>query len=392
MIQGVVIAMNNLFQWLGWVVDLRQEHKIKHLMKDIIMIVFFAKIANADEWIQIHHFAIEKEELLRKYLELPNGIPSHDTIQRVFAMVCPEFLKQFQIRWNELLSNNGGEKLKKIFSLDGKTQRGSKRGGLKPNHIVSAVDENGFCFTQELVDDKSNEITAIPLVLKDLNIKGHIVTTDAMGCQKDIAALIVKMRADYVLALKANHSTLYTDVKLYFEDNELLKNCAYTKTVEKARSSIEVREYWQTEDISWIDGRKDWSKFKSIAMTRNTITKGGTTTIDVRYFISSLGVIFAQEDEKDKTYKQNQTADLIAKAIRSHWMVESYHHHLDVTFKEDANQTADKDAAFNLNIITKLAHNALKLLDVGRKNTSIRSKRFIACLNPEKYIDMLMEV
>jgi len=330
-------------------------------------------------WVFMHRC----QQFLRKYLELPNGIPSHDTIQRVFAMVNPEFLKGFQIRWNELLSSNEGEKLKKIFSLDGKTQRGNKRGGQKPNHIVSAVDENGFCFSQELVEDKSNEITAIPLVLKDLNIKGHIVTTDAMGCQKDIAALIVKMKADYVLALKANHGILHGDVKLYFDDAELLKGCAYTRTAEKARSSVEIREYWQTEDIPWISDRKDWSKLKSITMTRNTIAKGDSTTTETRYFISSLGVTINDKGKK--------TADEVARAIRSHWMVESFHHHLDVTYKEDANQTAEKDATFNLNIITKLAHSTLKLLDIGRKNVSIRAKRFITCLNPEKYIDMLME-
>ena len=260
--------MNNLFQWLNWVVDLRDERKIKHLMKDIVMIVFFAKIANADEWIEIYHFAAEKEGYLRKYLELPNGIPSHDTIQRVFAMVSPEFLQKFQIRWNHVLNSNGGEKLKKIFSLDGKTQRGNKRGGQEPNHIVSAVDELGFCISQRLVGDKTNEIKAIPELLKDLNIKGHIVTTDAMGCQKDIAELIVKKKADYVLALKGNHPILFEDVKLYFNDTQLLANCAYTKTIEKARSQIEIREYWQTEDISWLAAKKDWPKLKSIAAHR----------------------------------------------------------------------------------------------------------------------------
>ena len=376
--------MSNILQWLNWVVDLRQEKKVKHLMKDIIAIVFFAKIANADEWTQIHYFAVEKEKYLRKYLELPNGVPSHDTIQRVFAMVSPEYLKKFQIRWNELLNSNQGEKLKKIFALDGKTQRGNSRGGQQPNHIVSCVDENGFCLSQQLVDGKSNEIKAIPVLLEDLNIKGSIVTTDAMGCQKDIAAMITKKKADYVLALKGNHENLYDDVSLYFEDSELLKTCAYTKTAEKARSCIEIRKYWQTENISWLHGKKDWSKLKSIAMTRNTIIKNDKTTVETRCFISSLGVTETEEGKK--------TADGIARAIRGHWMVESYHHHLDVTFKEDANQTADKDAALNLNIITKLAHNALKLLDVGLKNVSIKAKRFMSCLNPEKYIDMLMEL
>ena len=376
--------MNSMLDWLKWVVDIRQEKKVKHLMRDIIAIVFFAKIANADEWTQIHCFAVEKERYLRKYLELPNGIPSHDTIQRVFATVSPDFLKKFQMKWNELLNSNQGDKLKKIFALDGKTQCGNRRGGQEPNHIVSCVDENGFCLSQERVADKSNEIKAIPKLLEDLNIKGSIVTTDAMGCQKEIASLITKKKADYVLALKGNRGNLYDDVKLYFEDAELLKTCAYTRTAEKARSAIEIREYWQTEDISWLNGKKDWSKLKSIAVTRNTIKKGDKTTVETRYFISSLGISEKPEGKK--------TADEIARAIRGHWMVESYHHHLDVTFKEDANQTADKDAALNLNIITKFAHNALKLLDVGLKNVSIKAKRFMTCLNPEKYIDMLMEV
>ena len=369
-------SMKNIFQWLNNVIDVRQEHKIKHLMKDIIVIVFFAKLANANEWDEIHYFAVVKENFLRKYLELPNGIPSYDTIRRVMAMVSPEFLGKFQIRWNEMLNSNQGQKLKKILAIDGKTQRGNKRGGQEPNHIVSCVDDEGFCISQKLVDSKTNESKTISFVLDEINIKGHIVTTDAAGCYKDIAETIVKKRADYVLALKGNQQNLHEDVKLYFEDSELLKECAYHKTVEKARSAIEIREYWQTDDISWLAQRKEWARLKTVAMTRNTITKGDKTTIETRYFISSLAV-----DVKT-----------VAKAIRKHWMVESYHHHLDVTFKEDANQTVDKDAAFNLNIISKIALNALKLLDVGIKRASIKGKRFITSLDPGKYIEMLLEV
>ena len=368
--------MNNVFNWLNSVIDVRQDHKIKHLMKDIIAIVFFAKLANADSWDEIHYFAVVKEDFLRKYLELPNGIPSYDTIRRVIAMVSPEFLSKFQIRWNEMLNGNQGQKLKKILSIDGKTQRGNKRGGQEPNHIVSCVDDDGFCISQRIVDCKTNESKTIPLVLDDINIKGHIVTTDAAGCYKDIAEKIIKKQGSYVLALKGNQHSLYEDVKLYFDDSEFLKKCDYYKTAEKARSQIEMREYWQTDDISWLSQRKEWAKLKSIAMTRNTITKGNKVTTETRYFISSLEV----------------DAKTIARAIRGHWMVESYHHHLDVTYKEDANQTADKDAAYNLNIITKIAHNALKLLDVGIKRASIKGKRFMTSLNPEKYIEMLLEV
>ena len=119
---------------------------------------------------------------------------------------------------------------------------------------------------------------------------------------------------------------MHDDVKLYFGDAGLLKNCVYSRVVEKARSAVEVREYWQTEDIAWLPQKKDWGKIKSIAMTRNTITKGDKTTVETRYFISSLGI---STDEKG-----NKTADEISRAIRKHWMVESYHHHLDVTFKK----------------------------------------------------------
>jgi len=194
--------MNNIYQWLNNVIDLRQVNKVKHLKKDIIAIVLFAKLSNANEWDEIHYFAVEKEIFLRKYLELPNGIPSYDTIRRVMAMVSPEFLSQLQRRWNEMLNGNQGQKLKRVLALDGKTQRGNKRGGQEPNHIVSAVDEDGFCLSQKLVADKTNEIKALPELIDDINVKGNIVTTDAIGCQKDIALKIIKKQADYVLALK----------------------------------------------------------------------------------------------------------------------------------------------------------------------------------------------
>ena len=368
--------MNNLLGYLEAVIDLRQEKKVKHLMKDIILIVFFAKLANANEWTEIYYFAVSNEGFLRKYLELPNGIPSHDTIQRVFAIVSAEYLAGFQKRWNEVMTGNGGQKIKRILGIDGKTQRGNMGGGQKANHIVSAVDNDGFCVGQVKTEEKSNEITAMPELLKDLNIKGHIITTDAMGCQIDIAKIIHKKRADYVLALKGNQGTLHDDVKLYFDDPELLRDCKYTVTREKARSGIERREYWQTDDIAWLSQKKDWPGFKTIAMTRNAITKNGVTTTETRYFISSLPLDVTE----------------ISRVIRNHWMFESYHWHLDVTFRENANHTLDKDAAYNLNIISKIAINTLKLLDVGIKNISLKGKRFIISMNIPKYLESLLGI
>jgi len=361
--------------WLSAVIDVRQQAKVKHMMKDIIAIVFFAQLANANEWIEMHLFAVTNEKFLRKHLDLPNGIPSHDTIQRVFAMVSPEYLQNFHKRWNEVMSGNMGSKIGRILALDGKTQRGNGNIHQKANHIVSIVDEEGFCLGEELVDEKSNEITAIPKLLGELNIKGHIITTDAMGCQTEIAKLIRKKHADYVLALKGNQGTLHEEVKLYFNDLELLSECEYTTTLEKSRSCLEKREYWQTSDIGWLAQKKNWAGIKTIIMTKNTITtQKGEIKTETRYFISSLPVNVKEA----------------ARAIRGHWMVESYHWHLDVTFREDANRTLDKTAAFNLNIIKKLALNTLKLVDVGIKNTSLKGKRYMICANFEKYFEVIM--
>jgi predicted transposase YbfD/YdcC len=240
---------------------------------------------------------------------------------------------------------------------------------------VSCVDNDGFCIGQVKTAEKSNEITAIPKLIDKLNVKEHIITTDAMGCQTDIAKKIRQKKADYVLALKGNQETLYNDVKLYFSDDEFLSRSAYQRTTEKARSSLEEREYWQTDNIDWLSQKKEWSGLKSIAMTRNSITKNGKTTTETRYFISSLPL-----DVKE-----------IARAIRGHWMVESYHWHLDVTFREDDNRTIDKQAAYNLNILKKLSINTLKLLDVGRK-VSLKLKRYMISLNPVKYLAKIMEI
>ena len=355
--------------------DIRQQWKVKYKLSEIIGISFFAMVANANDPEDIQHFGEEHEEFLKEYFVLKNGIPSHDTIKRAFEMVSSEYLQGFQRKFNELLNSNEGEKVRKILAIDGKTQCGNGTVEQKANHIVSAVDENGFCLGQERVDDKPNEITAIPELLENLNIKGHIVTTDAMGTQREIVKKIRRKKADYVLALKGNQGSLHDDVKLYFADDEFLKKCECYKTVEKARGGIERREYWQTSDVEWLPQKKDWTGLQSIATTQNTITKNGKTTQETRYFISSLPVDAAE----------------IARAIRGHWMIESYHWQLDVTFREDADPTLNKHVAYNLNIMRKLALNLLKLIDVRRKNVSLNKKRFMICCNPKKYFAQILE-
>lgn len=369
--------MKEILDYAGTVMDIRQEKKVLHKMADIILLVFFATLANADDWVEIEMFGKEHEAFLRNYLELQNGIPSHDTLQRVFAMVPSEFLESFQQKWNEMLSSDEGEKVKRLLAIDGKTQRGNGNKNQRPNHIVSAVDERGFCLGQRRVEEKTNEIKAIPELLDHLNIKGTIITTDAMGTQTAIVKKIRQKRADYVLALKANQGSLLEDVREYFTDKELREKCAYKKGIEKARGNLEKREYWQTEDIGWLSQKKEWAGIKSIIMTRNTIAgSDGSTRVEERYFISSLPTNIEEAE----------------RAVRGHWMVESYHWHLDVTFREDGNHTLEKQASYNLNIIRKLALNMLKILEVGSRPLSMKKKRYVIGTNPEKHLEKIMSL
>jgi len=361
--------------------DSRQQSKVKHTMKDVIAIVLFATIADADDWEEIEEFGKANEEFLREYLKLPYGIPSHDTIQRVISIVNPRFLQNMQILWNEMMSTDEGEKLKKLLNIDGKTLRGNGCNGKKPLHVVTAYcKEDGISLGQRAVKEKENEIVAIPELLRVVNIKGHIVTIDAMGTQIEIAKQIRKQKGDYVLAVKGNQGNLHKDIIDYFADTEFLERCktsgGYHKTVEKARGGIEKREYYQTDDIDWMYQKDNWAGLKTIGMTVNTIEKDGKRTEEKRYYISSLEL----------------NAKEFGRCVRGHWSVESMHWHLDVTFKEDANKTIEEQAALNLNILRKFALAILKTVDIGKKRASLKLKRFAILANSEKFLRRIIEI
>ena len=368
-----IMQLEDLLEELQEMEDLREPWKIKHKIGDVMAICLFATLARCDNLKDVYFWASACEEVLQAYLELPNGIPGYDTIRRVLALVDPAILNQYLQQWNELLARGETQKLRKILAIDGKTQRGTATAKQKANHIVSAVDENGICYGQEVVSEKTNEITAIPKLLERLNIKGHIVTIDAMGTQTEIARQVKEKGADYVLGLKGNQGTLYKDVKMYFEDEGLLQACGYTATKEKARGGIEKREYWLTTDTKWLAQKEDWAGLKTIGMTRNTVTKKGKTTMEDRFFISSL----------------DNDVDMFSRCVRGHWVVESFHWHLDVTFREDNCQVIDKRAALNLNILRKFAIAILKNVEMGKRD-SMSNKRFRVQLNPMKWLDELL--
>lgn len=371
--------METILRSLTELEDPRQPWKVKHKIGDIVGIVLFATLANANDWHEITTFAEEHEQVLRKYFALENGLPSHDTIQRVMAALSPKTLQQLQLQWQEMLNTNEGEKLIKILNIDGKTMRGSGREGTKALHVVSAwLKEDGLCLGQVVVNEKSNEITAIPELLKTLNISQQIVTIDAMGTQSAIAEQIIEQKGQYMLAVKGNQKVLHQDIADYFaieDELEKIKNKgSYKRSKEKARGQIETREYYQTQEIKWLEGKERWSKIRSIGMVKTSIEKGGQIREERRYYISSI--------------KEN--IEEFARAVRGHWSIESMHWQLDVTFREDHNQTIERRANENLNIIRKWSLSMLKLLDVG-KRASMKNKRYRISCNPGKYfVDILM--
>ncbi len=357
--------------------DERQTAKIKHCLTEIIFIAIVATVAGADDWEEIEYFAIEKEEWLRKYLTLSNGIPSHDTIERCFSWINPKIFLQCFMEWTAMVSQviKGG-----IVAIDGKTMRGTadESNGKKALHVVSAwFSETGMVLGQVKTHEKSNEITAIPELLDLLDVTGCIVTIDALGTQKDIVRKIKKdKKADYVLALKANHPLLYDEVIRYFDDR--LHDVSLTadplesyQEIEKGHGRIEKRQYYLTPNIDWIAEKKEWEGLSAIGMVTYTSEKAEKKEQMRRYYLCSL-----------KSIKP------FAKAVRQHWGIESMHWSLDVTFNEDAKRVKKDRAPENLAILHRLALNIMKM-DKSKK-TSLKKKRRIAGWN-ESFLERIFE-
>ena len=370
---------NTFVETFGNIIDFRQQGKVLHKLIDILFIAVVATIANADSWTEVEAFAEAREEWFKKYIELEHGIPSHDTFERVFENIDSEAFNKAFIDWVKgIASNSEG----RIIAIDGKTSRGSHDGEKSAVHIVNAwVDENDLILGQLKTFKKSNEITAIPELLDLLFIKGSIITIDAMGTQKKIAEKIIEKKADYVLALKGNHGTFSEEVKKYF--GEALEcnfeDIKYSKkvTLEKGHGRIEKREYYQTDDIDWFVEKNLWKNLTSIGMVRRTVTTKGKTTVEAFNYISSL-----------KT-PENGECDCFAKAVRKHWGVESCHWILDVVFNEDNSRVRKNNGAVNQSMLKKIALNILKKEKVITKKTSLKMKRYKACLN-EKLLDKII--
>lgn len=355
--------------------DPRMERTRLHKLVDILVMGLCSMLTGGGGFEDMAVFGQAKQDWLKTFLELPGGIPSHDTFNRVFAAIEPDAFLDCFVQWVQGLCPTLKDE---TVAIDGKALRRAVNDGDSIPYIVNAwASENGLALGQVKVADKSNEITAIPELLRVLELEGCIVTMDAMGCQKDIAANIIDKHADYVLALKGNHATVHEEVKEFFADAvpPCATQCADTvakgtmdffQTIEKNHGRVETRRYWCSTDLDWFEDKPLWKGLESIGMVESIRSIKGKNSIERRFYLSSLPL----------------DATRFAKAVRAHWGVEnSLHWSLDVTFREDDSRARTMNAAQNLATLRRVALNLIK--KDRSKKCSQRQKRIFAALEPQ---------
>lgn len=341
-----------------------------HSFEDILFLTIAAVISGADNFVEIEEFGNNKKDWLQRFLKLENGIPSHDTIGKLFARLEAKSFEKCFIEWMQsLVTLTQGQ----VIAIDGKTLRGSSSAtnGKKAIHMVSAfASANQVVLGQLACEEKSNEITAIPALLELIVVKGCIVTIDAMGCQTEIASKIKEQEADYILAVKDNQKKLHKEIQDLFS----LHQSQQSETLEKDHGRIETRTCSIIKNLTKMKTAKNWDGLKSIVRIESKREINGKISEETRYYISSL----------DTTAKAMNTH------VRSHWCVENnLHWSLDVGFNEDKNRTRADNSAENLSVIRRIALNLLKT-DKTMK-VGIAAKRKAAGWNT-KYIEKLLNL
>jgi predicted transposase YbfD/YdcC len=360
--------MTNPISYFSSLSDPRIDRSKEHLMEDIIFITIAAVISGAETWNEIEDFGKSKESWLGRYLQLPSGIPSHDTFNRFFSALDPQEFEQAFLSWvKDVVQLTEGE----VISIDGKTLCGSK-GGKRAVHLVSAWSSaNQLSLGQIKVDEKSNEITAIPRLLEVLALTGCIVTIDAMGCQRDIAEKIITKEADYILAVKGNQGLLEENVK---DTVRFTQPSSQWTEEDFGHGRIEKRTCSVFPDLSLIENASAWKSLQAVVKidSYRYIKCTAKEEWETRYYITSC----------------KASAQKLGKSIRSHWGIENeLHYQLDVSFHEDDSRKREGYAAQNFSLINRIALGLIK--NENSKKSSVKRKRLEAGWNNDYLLKIL---
>jgi len=369
--------ISQLKESLSGVEDPRREWgNLRHKLEDILIIGLCSVVCCGEDFVDMEEFGNDREDWLRGFLELPNGIPDSDTFRRLFQSVDPKALSKCL---NAALENTRARG--RGVNIDGKTIRGSADAAHGAYHVVSAwVKENNITLGELATEEKSNEITAIPALLDTLDVAGDVVTLDAMGCQADIAAKIREKKADYVLALKDNQPTLHGEVARYFDWVEAEKPAGegvarWQGPLEKGHGRLEQREVLAAP-ADWLDAKEKarWPDLRTVVRCRGTREVDGVRSVTVRHFLSSCAA----------------DAEFLAGVIRGHWSIENgLHWMLDVVFREDAARARKDHSPLNMNVLRKTALSLVKGVVLPKSRLSVRKKMMKAARDPT-FLDVII--
>lgn len=367
--------------------DVRQTHKKCYKLWDILMYVILASFSNVESWYDIHDFVVIHQHWLKRFLKMTGGIPTRQTIERIMSLINPQELENVLTNFFIMITHlNTNEK--DLINIDGRVDCGSSRNQtfynekIKPLNSLNAYSNNyGICLASEQINEKTNEIPTIPDILKRFSIEDVIITWDALNTQTKNIEAVINGNADYVVPIKANQENFFNDLKLYFDDKRLETiiagntHSSYLKQIEKSHSCAITYEYFQTSDIEWYFDKNKWVGLRTIGVVKKTIEKVNETVTEFRYYISSLDTNIL----------------LFSKAIRNHWSVENkLHWHLDFTFREDNNTTANKNALFNFQLVNKFCLGVLNNIKPFYDNISLqRIRKLMSACYEEEFINLI---
>ena len=370
--------------------DTRVTGRCTYKLWDVVVLTILAILANAQDWKEIEMFGNTYKKYLRQFLKLTGGIPPAKTIENIISTVNSSELTKITLEFiNDVCYKQYNAK-QEILSFDGRVNKGSKKNKtynsekIKPLNVLNVYSsEYGMCIEQEIINEKTNEIPAIPVLLERLNIKDVICTWDALNTQKSNVEAVIKNGGNYVVPIKGNHKNFKKDIADYFDEDvcNIIKSGyegSYLCEREKSHNKIITYEYYQTEKITWFEEYKEWKGLKSFIYVSKKMEDLVTGEIkkENRYYISNLLLNIKQ----------------VSLAIRNHWQVENkLHWHLDFTFKLDDNKTLNKKALFNFEIMTKLC---LKILNIAKReyNLSLKKIRYQISLNVEKELNNIFKI